>query len=88
MPSGGVHGQSGDKDGNAGALRAPACPRHRGDSGGRKIPSPTVRPVQHASPPAGVEQAAPGHSAVQEGGGTEEMTAGRGRDAGEYGAVL
>ena len=45
MPRGGVSGESGDEDGNAGALSAPACPRHRGDDGGRKIPSPTVRPV-------------------------------------------
>ena len=45
MPRGGVPGQSGDEDGNAGALRVTACPRHRGDSGGRKLPSPTVLPA-------------------------------------------
>ena len=48
MPRGGVPGQSGNEDGNAGALRAPACPCYRGDSGGRKIPPPTVIPVRHA----------------------------------------
>ena len=84
MPSGGVHGQSGNKDGNVGALRAPACPQHRGYYGGRKLPTPTVRPVQHASPPAGVERVAPGHITVSEGDGTEEMTSGVGEDAGEY----
>ena len=48
MSGGGVPGQSGDEDGNAGALRVPACPRHCGDSGGRELPSPMVRPMQHA----------------------------------------
>ena len=88
IPSGGVPGQSGDEDGNAGALRAPACTRHRGDSVGRKLLPPTVRPVRHASPPAGVERAAPGHSTVQKGGRTEETTDGGGGDSGEYGAGL
>ena len=88
IPCGRVPGQSSDKDGNAGALIAPACPRHRGNSGGRKIPPPTVRPVRHASPPEGVERAGPGYSAVQQGGGMEVMTAGGGGDAVEYGAGL
>ena len=88
MPRGGVPGKSGDEDGNAGALSAPACPRHRGDDGGRKIPSPTVRPVQHSSTPEGAERAAPGYSTVPQGGGTEETTAGRGGDAGEFGADI
>ena len=88
MPSGGVHGQIGYKDGNAGALRALACPRHRGDSGGRKLPPPMVRPVRHAIPPVGVEQVAPGHRTVQKGGGTEEMTASGGGDTEEYGVGL
>ena len=88
IPSGRVPGQSGDEDGNAGALREPACPRHCGNYGGRKLPPPTVRPVQHAIPPAGVERAAPGHSTVQKGGIMEEMTSGGGGDAGEYRAGL
>ena len=45
MPRGGVPGESGDEDGSAGEIRAPACPRHRGYAGGRKLPPPTVRPV-------------------------------------------
>ena len=60
MHRGGVPGESGDKDSNAGALSALACPRHRGDSGGRKISPPKVRPVRHASNPEGAERAAPG----------------------------
>ena len=83
MPSDGVPKHSGDKDGNAGALLAPACPRHCGE-----LPPPTVRPVRHSSPPAGVERAAPGHSIVKKGGRTEETTSGGGGYAGEYGAGL
>ena len=30
LPGGGMPGPSGDEDGNAGALPAPACPRYRG----------------------------------------------------------
>ena len=48
LSSGGMPGQSCDKDGNAGALLAPSCPQHRGDPGGSKLPPPTVRPMQHA----------------------------------------
>ena len=88
MPIGRVPGQSGDEDGNAGALHALACPQHSGDSGGRKLPPPMVRLVRHAIPLAGVEQATPWDSVVQQGGGTEEMTAGGGGDMGEYGAGL
>ena len=40
MPRGGVPGETGNEDGNAGALSAPACPRHRDDTGGRKITLP------------------------------------------------
>ena len=39
-----------------------------------KLPSPTMRPVRHASTPEGVEQAAPEYSAVHQGSGTEETT--------------
>ena len=38
MPCGGVPRENGDEDGDAGALCAPACPQHRGDAGGRKLP--------------------------------------------------
>ena len=64
MSGGGVPIQSGDEDGNAGALRAPACPQHRGGSVGRKPPPPTVRPMRHAGPPEVLERTAPGHSTV------------------------
>ena len=84
MPCGGVPEESGDKDGNAGALRAPACPRHRGDSVGRKLPPPTVRPVRHAGLPEGAERAAPGYRTVPQGSGTEETAAGGGGDVGEF----
>ena len=47
---------NGDEDGNAGALPAPACPRHRGYSGGGKLPSPTVRLMRHACHQAEPEQ--------------------------------
>ena len=88
LRSGGVPGQSGDEDSNAGALIAPAFPRHRGDYGGRKLTPPTVRPLRNASPPAGIKRAAPEHSVVQKGGRTEETTTGGGGDAGEYRAGL
>ena len=45
MTRGGVPGETGNEDGNAGALRATECPRHRGDSEVRKPPPPTVRQV-------------------------------------------
>ena len=86
MPRVGVPGESGDEDGNAGALRAPACPQQRGDAGGRKLPPPTVRPVQHAGPQEGAKRAAPGDCAVPQGSRKEEMAAGRDRDEGELGA--
>ena len=85
MPHGGVPGESGDKDGNAGALFAPACPRHCGDYVGRKLRPPTVHPVQYASPPEGAEWAAPRYITVPQGDGTKDMTADGDGDAGEYG---
>ena len=86
MPRVGVPGESGDEDGNAGALLAPACPQHRGDSGRRKPPPHTVLPVRHAGLPEGAERAAPGYRTVPQGVGTEETAAGRGGDAGKFGA--
>ena len=50
-PVEGCLGPSGDKDGNAGALTAPACPQHCVNSGGGKPPPSTVRPMQHSGPP-------------------------------------
>ena len=86
MPLGRVPGKSGDEDGNAGALRAQACPRHYGDTGGRKVSPPTVRPVRHAVPPEGAERAAPGDHPVPQGSGKEDTTAGIDGDEGELGA--
>ena len=86
IPCGGVPGKSGDKDGNTVALSAQAYPRHRGDSGGRKLPQTTVRPVRHAGTLEGAEQAVPGYRTVPQGDRTEETEAGGGGDAGEFGA--
>ena len=64
LPDGGIPRPSGDLDGNAGALPAPACPRHRDHSVGEKPPPPTVRPMRHDGLPAGPERQAPCHSPV------------------------
>ena len=40
LPGEGMPGPSGDKYGNADSLPAPACPRHRGNSGRGKPPHP------------------------------------------------
>ena len=42
LTSGEMPGTSGDKDGDAGTLYAPACPGHHGNFGGEKHPPPTV----------------------------------------------
>ena len=76
MPRGGVPGETGDEDGDVGALCAPACPLHRGDDGGRKIHPPTMRQVRHAGPPEGAEWAPPGDCAVCERGREKETAAG------------
>ena len=76
MPRGGVPRETGDEDGNAGALRAPACTRQRGDAGGRKFPPPTVHQVRHTGPPEGSEWAPPGDRTVCESGREKETAAG------------
>ena len=88
LPSGGIPGQSGDKDGNAGAIIAPACPRHCGDSGGGKLPPPTVRLMRHAGPQAVHELMAPDHGTVYKGDGVEDKTACGGGGEGEFRAGL
>ena len=88
LSSGGMPGQSGGEGGNAGAILARECPRHCGNSGRRKNPPPTVRPMRHAGPQAGPEQAATGHGTVCKGGGAEETMACRDGDEGEFGAGL
>ena len=64
MPRGGVRRENGKKDGNAGALRALACPQYFSDAGGRELPPPTVRQVRYAGPLEGAEWAAPRYCAV------------------------
>ena len=71
LPGEGMHGPSGDKDRDVGAIPAPECPRNRGHSGGGKSPPPMVYPMRYAGPPAGPEQQAPGHSPVRQGSGAE-----------------
>ena len=88
LPSGRIPRQSGDKDSNAGALLALACPQHRGDSGGGKPPPPTLRPMQHAGSQAGPEQTAPDHGTVCKWGGAEKTTDRGGGEKGEFGAGL
>ena len=66
-------GPSGDEDGDAGALPAPAWLRHRGHSGGEKPPSPTVHRMRHDGPLTGPEQQAPCHILVYQGSGEEEV---------------
>ena len=88
LPGGGMPGQIGNKDENAGAIPAPACPRHHGYYGGGKLPPPMVRPMRHAGPQAVPERTAPGHGTVYNGRGEEETTARGGGDEGEFGAGL
>ena len=71
-----VPGDTGNEDGNAGALRALACPRHRGDSGGRKLLPPTVCQVRHSDLQEGAHWAPPGDRAVCKRGGEEVTAAG------------
>ena len=42
LPGGEMPGLSGDEDGDVGKLPTPACPEHRGYSGGDKPHPPTV----------------------------------------------
>ena len=55
MTRGGVPRETYDEDVDAGALYATACPRHRGDAGGRKLPPPTVLHMRYAGPPEGAK---------------------------------
>ena len=88
LPGGGMPGPSDNKDVNAAALPASACPQHLGYSVGGKLPPPVVRPMRHAVPPEGPERQAPGHVTLCQGGGAEETTACGGRDEREFGVVL
>ena len=88
MPGGGMPGQSGEKDGNTGALPTLAYPKHRGNSGRGKPTPPTVSPILHAGPPAGLERQAPDHVLVCQGAGAEEVTIHGGGDEGDIRAGL
>ena len=68
LPGGGMHGPSGNKDRDAGAFPATACPRHNGHSGGGKPLPPTLHPMQHAVPLARPERQSPCHIPVLQGG--------------------
>ena len=54
VPGGGMPGGVSDTSGDAGALRAPARPRHRGYTGGGKPHPTTVPPVR----PSGLQEGA------------------------------
>ena len=60
MPSGGMPGGVGNTSGDAGTLCAPACPRHRGDTGGGQPPPTTVPPVRPSGLQEGAQRAPPG----------------------------
>ena len=79
-----VPGGFSDTDGDAGALHAPACTRHRGDSGGGKPPPTTVSPVRLTDLQEGAQWAPHGDLTVPEGGGAETTTFNRDRDAEEH----
>ena len=53
VSSGGVPKGASNKDGDAGALRAPARPRHRGDAGGGQPTPPMLPPSYTARSPDG-----------------------------------
>ena len=74
---------SGDEDGDAGELPAPACPRHRVHSRGGKPFPPTVHLMQHAGTLVGTEWQAPCHRSVHQGRGAEEVAASGGGAEGD-----
>ena len=85
MPGGGKPGGVGITSGDAGAICAPACPRHRGDTGGGKPPPTTVTPVQPSGLQEGAQRAPTGDQPVQDGGGAEKETTGGESDVGHIG---
>ena len=88
LPVGGMTRTSGDKDGDTGKFSAPACPGHRGHSGGGKPPPPTVPLMRHAGPLAYTEQKAPCHRTVHQGSGSKEAAVSRGGIEGDHGEGL
>ena len=69
VTSGGMPSSVRDMIGDAGALRAPARPQHRGHIGGGQPPPTTVPPVRPAGLQEGAQWAPPGDQPVQEGSG-------------------
>ena len=82
VPCGWMPGGVRDTSGNAGALRAPARPRHRGNIGGGQPPPTKVPPVRPAGLQEGAQWVPPGDQPVQDGSGEEttETRSGRDRD--------
>ena len=74
---------SGDEEDDADPFPTPACPGHRGNSGGGKLPPPTVNLVQHYGPLACTEQKAFCHNSVRQGRGSKEAAASEDGDEGE-----
>ena len=85
MPGVGMHGGVSNTSGDAGALFAPARPRHRGYTGVGQPPPTTVPPVRPSGLQEGAQRAPPGDQSVQDGDGAETAKTGRGRDAGHIG---
>ena len=81
MPGGEMPGGVGNTSGDAGALCAPARPRHRGDTGGGQPPPTTVPPVRPPGLQESAQRAPPGDQPVQDGDRAQEETAGGGVDA-------
>ena len=82
LPSGGMPRSSGNEYGDAGPFTTPACPGHRGCSGGGKPPPPTVPLMRHAGPLADTERKAPCHISVCQVSGAKETAASGGGDEG------
>ena len=72
-----------DTNVDAGALCAPARPRHRGHLGGEQPPPTTVPPVRPAGLQEGAQWAPPGDQPVQEGSG-EKITETSGGGGGDH----
>ena len=71
LPSGGMPGPSGNKDGDVGSLPLLACTENCGHSGGGKSTLSTVHSMRLAVPLVGTEQQAPWHRSVRQGRGAK-----------------
>ena len=85
MPGGEMPGGVSNTSSDAGALCAPARPRHRGYTvGGQPLPT-TMPPVRPSGLQEGAQWAPPGDQSVQDGDGAETAKTGGGRDADHIG---